>query len=84
MPRHARRRYCFRRKDWGLGGYAGENGGLVLVACRPERVGFRWKADSDGNETTADITFEPRADGILASLLESEYEDSAVGEAVFP
>lgn len=69
----------FRWKNYGLDHYTGENGGPILEARRPERLVFKWKADSGLYLTTVEIHFTPSDLGTVVRLTESGYEDSPAG-----
>ncbi len=72
-------RIQFRWEDYGPDGYAGENGGPVLEARRPERFVFQWTTDSGGYDTTVEIDFAPHEKGTMVHLVEQGYEDSPAG-----
>lgn len=69
----------FRWKDWGYEAYTGEIPGAVIAYERPGKFAFRWRADSGGYDSVAEVTFEPVPAGTLVRMVEQGYEDSPAG-----
>lgn len=69
----------FRWQDWGPDKVTTEDGGIVLVAERPQRFVFQWSPDSPTYLTTVELTFTAVAEGTVIRLHESGYHDTPSG-----
>jgi uncharacterized protein YndB with AHSA1/START domain len=76
-------RIIFRWKNYGMKNFTGENGGPIIVAQRPHRFAFQWKADSGLYMTTVEIDLAPVNQGTAVHLVEYGYEDSPAGTQDF-
>lgn len=69
----------FRWQDWGPDKVTTEDGGLILVADRPQRFVFQWSPDDRSYVTTVEIDFEATEAGTVIRLREHGYHDTPSG-----